>query len=123
MPGRRKNSQPCQGHVMNDLAMPAVLTALGLITAPCSVAHASSIPDTMRAAALDAGQDAESLSIHQLPVPKPGAGEVLIAVNTAGVGVWQAKYRPRESQDTHFPVVLGSDGEGVVAAVGAGVHG
>src|SRR5581483_4045715 len=60
---------------------------------------------------------------HQLPVRKPDAGEVLIAVNTAGVGVWQAKYKPRDSQDTHFPVILGSDGAGTVAAVGAGVHG
>ena len=88
-----------------------------------SLAGGPPLPDTMRAAALDEGEDAESLSIHQLPVPKPAAGEVLIAVNAAGVGVWQAKYRPRESQDTHFPVVLGSDGAGVVAAVGAGVHG
>jgi len=81
------------------------------------------MPDTMRAAAIDRGGDAETLSIHQLPVRKPDAGEVLIAVNTAGVGVWQAKYKPRDSQDTHFPVILGSDGAGTVAAVGAGVHG
>ncbi len=81
------------------------------------------MPDTMRAAAIDRGGDAETLSIHQLPVPKPEAGEVLIAVNTAGVGVWQAKYRPSESQDTHFPVILGSDGAGTIAAVGPGVQG
>jgi NADPH:quinone reductase-like Zn-dependent oxidoreductase len=81
------------------------------------------VPDTMRAAAIDRGGDAETLSIHQLPVPKPGKGEVLMAVNAAGVGVWLAKYRPRDSQETHFPVVLGSDGAGTVAAVGPGVSG
>ncbi len=48
---------------------------------------------------------------------------MLIAVDTAGVGVWQAKYRPSDSDSTHFPVVLGSDGAGTVAAVGADVHG
>lgn len=81
------------------------------------------VPDTMRAAAIDRGGDIDSLSIHQLPVPKPNAGEVLIAVNTAGVGVWQAKFRPRDSAETHFPVIPGSDGAGKIAAVGAGVHG
>ena len=101
----------------------AIAAACSLIVTPWSLADSSSVPDTMRAAAIDKGQDAESLSIHQVPVPKPGPGEVLIAVKTAGVGVWQAKYRPSESQDTHFPVILGSDGAGVVAAVGVGVHG
>lgn len=81
------------------------------------------VPDMMRAAAIDRGGDIESLSIHQLPVPKPNAGEVLIAVDTAGVGVWQSKYRPRDSADTHFPVIPGSDGAGRIAAVGAGVQG
>jgi NADPH:quinone reductase len=76
----------------------------------------------MRAAAIDRGDDAEALSIHQLPVRKPDAGEVVIAVNAAGVGVWQAKYRPN-SEGTHFPVILGSDGAGTVAAIGAGVRG
>jgi NADPH:quinone reductase len=76
----------------------------------------------MRAAAIDRGEDIEALSIHQLPVRKPNAGEVVIAVSAAGVGVWQAKYRPRDTQDTHFPVIPGSDGAGVIAAVGAGVR-
>src|SRR3569833_1721318 len=101
----------------------ALIAISSVIVPSWSLAGSPPVPDTMRAAAIDKGEDAESLSIHQLPVPKPAAGEVLIAVDAAGVGVWQAKYRPRESQDTHFPVVLGSDGAGAVAAVGAGVHG
>jgi NADPH:quinone reductase len=109
--------------IMKTHVLSAVIAASSLAVAPWALADSPSVPDTMRTAAIDKGQDAESLSIHQLPVPKPGAGEVLIAVNTAGVGVWQAKYRPSESQDTHFPVILGSDGAGVIAAVGAGVHG
>ncbi len=108
---------------MKAHVLSAAIAACSLTLSPLSSAEKTSMPDTMRAAALDEGQDAESLSIHQVPVPKPGAGEVLIAVNTAGVGVWQAKYRPKDSQDTHFPVILGSDGAGVIAAVGAGVHG
>jgi NADPH2:quinone reductase len=109
--------------IMKAHTLSALVAALSLIAPPWSVATAASLPDTMRAAAIDKGGDAETLSLHQLPVPKPNAGEVLIAVNTAGVGVWQAKYRPRDSADTHFPVILGSDGAGTIAAVGTGVHG
>jgi NADPH:quinone reductase len=108
---------------MKTHVLSAVIAASSLAVAPWALADSPSVPDTMRAAAIDKGQDAESLSIHQLPVPKPGPGEVLIAVKTAGVGVWQAKFRPSESQETHFPVILGSDGAGVIAAVGPGVHG
>jgi NADPH:quinone reductase len=102
---------------------PAIVAALSLIAASWSIADVSSVPDTMRAAAIDRGGDAETLSIHHLPVLMPSAGEVLIAVRAAGVGVWQAKFRPRDSQDTHFPVILGSDGAGTIAAVGTGVRG
>ena len=108
---------------MKTPGLPAVVAALSFIVAPWSVADGSSVPDTMRAAAIDRGDDILALSIHPLPVPKPNAGEVLIAVNAAGVGVWQATYRPRDTQDTQFPVIPGSDGAGVIAAVGTGVHG
>lgn len=108
---------------MKTPILSTIVATMSLIASPWSIAAVPSVPDTMRAAAIDRGEDAEALSIHQLPVPKPGAGEVLIAVDTAGVGVWQAKYRPGDSQDTHFPVVLGSDGAGTIAAVGTGVHG
>ena len=105
---------------MKVLTLPAICAVLSFVVSASSIA---AVPDTMRAAAVDRGGDAETLSIHQLPVKKPAAGEVLIAVNAAGVGVWQAKYRPRDSQETHFPVILGSDGAGTIAAVGAGVSG
>jgi NADPH2:quinone reductase len=108
---------------MRTPALPAIVAAVTFIASPWSIADISSVPDTMRAAAIDRGDDIEALSIHHLPVPKPNAGQVLVAVSAAGVGVWQAKYRPRDTQDTHFPVIPGSDGAGVVAAVGTGVRG
>ena len=108
---------------MKLLTLPAIFATLSFVVSSASIAEVASVPDTMRAAAVDRGGDAETLSIHQLPVRKPDAGEVLIAVNAAGVGVWQAKYRPRDSQETHFPVILGSDGAGTIAAVGTGVSG
>jgi NADPH:quinone reductase-like Zn-dependent oxidoreductase len=56
-------------------------------------------------------------------VPKPQAGEVLIAVHAAGVGDWDATQRQGAGKATHVPLVLGTDGSGIVAAVGPAVHG
>ena len=107
---------------MKAAILPTFVGVLSLFASSWSGADVPSVPDTMRAAAIDSGGDALTLSLHQLPVPKPNAGEVLIAVNAAGVGVWQATYRPNPTGNA-FPVILGSDGAGTVAAVGAGVHG
>ncbi|HWZ11502.1 MAG TPA: NADP-dependent oxidoreductase [Acidobacteriaceae bacterium] len=84
----------------------------------------SRILETMRAAAIERFGPPEVLTLHTLPVPVPDANQVLMAVHTAGVGSWDADMRggwwpfgrPR------FPIVLGSDGSGTVAAVGARVR-
>jgi NADPH2:quinone reductase len=78
----------------------------------------------MHAAAIDRFGGPEVLSLHILPVPKLDPGEVLIAVDTAGVGVWDAEMRDGTlaSSRTRFPLVLGTDGSGVVAAMGSGVR-
>ena len=51
------------------------------------------LPETMRAAAIDAFGGPGALSIQSLPVPVPAADEVLIATNTSGVGQWGADMR------------------------------
>jgi Zn-dependent alcohol dehydrogenase len=50
-------------------------------------------PETMLAAAIDHGGGPEVISIHHLPVPMPGPGEVLVKVHAAGVGVWELESR------------------------------
>ena len=82
------------------------------------------IPDTMRAVAIDRYGGPSVLSMHSLPVPAPGSNEVLIAVNTAGVGAWDAHMReePSESGHDHFPRILGTDGSGTIVAVGSRVR-
>ena len=60
------------------------------------------------------------LTIHMLPVPVPDAHEILIAVHTAGVGTWDADLRAGwwPEGKPKFPLVLGTDGSGVVVQRG-----
>jgi NADPH:quinone reductase-like Zn-dependent oxidoreductase len=79
----------------------------------------------MKAAAIDRFGGPEELTIHTLPVPEIGPKEVLIAVHTAGVGRWDAEMRGGwwpEGRPS-FPLVLGTDGSGTLAKVGAQVKG
>ncbi|HVW08778.1 MAG TPA: NADP-dependent oxidoreductase, partial [Bryobacteraceae bacterium] len=78
----------------------------------------------MRAAAIDRFGGPEELRIHELPVPEVSKGEVLIALDTAGVGSWDAEMRAGWYPDgpPAFPLVLGTDGSGTVAAIGSHVR-
>jgi NADPH:quinone reductase len=82
------------------------------------------IPATMKTAAIDRFGPPEALTPHVLPVPKTGPHEVLIAVHTAGVGIWDAKIRDGTwaTGGERFPLVLGSDGAGVIVARGTRVR-
>lgn len=83
-----------------------------------------SLPNTMRAVAIDRFGGPKVLTIHILPVPSVGPREVLIAVHTAGVGSWDADMRTGwwPQGKPRFPLVLGTDGAGRIAAVGSGVR-
>ncbi len=83
------------------------------------------VPQTMQAAAIDMPGDSSVLTLHALPVPKPDANEVLIALDTAGVAIWDVGIRrkPEQLQHSRFPLVLGTDGAGTIAAIGSDVHG
>lgn len=82
--------------------------------------------DTMRAMVIDRFGGPETLRLADLPVPAVEPGEVLVRVETAGVGQWdpferEGGYAEMIGIMPEFPYVLGSDGSGVVAAVGDGV--
>jgi NADPH2:quinone reductase len=86
--------------------------------------HAVHIPHTMLAAAIDRFGGPEVLTIHALRVPPVGPHEVLIALDTAGVGPWDLEIRegvfaPRKPK---FPLVPGVDGAGVVMKAGSRVR-
>lgn len=79
----------------------------------------------MRAAAVDRFGPPSALTLHEVAVPKPGPSEVIIAIDTAGIGSWDASIRDgswRNPGRPRFPLVPGVDGAGIVAATGARVR-
>jgi NADPH:quinone reductase len=61
--------------------------------------------------------------LMELPDPKPGPGEVLVAIDTAAINPidWKAAQGAfRESMEHELPLVLGFDGAGRVEALGPG---
>ena len=64
------------------------------------------------------------LELVDLPRPEPQEGEVLVQVEAAGVGPWDAWVRSGKSViDQPLPLTPGSDISGHVASVGPGVAG
>jgi NADPH:quinone reductase len=87
--------------------------------------HEFELPESMRAAAVERFGPPSALTIHELPLPKPGPQEVVIAIETAGVGSWDASIRDgswRKPGRPRFPLVPGVDGAGTVVAKGARVR-
>ncbi len=84
----------------------------------------ASIPEQMRAAAFDRYGGPEVLHTETLPVPEPRSRQVLIRLDSAGVGVWDPYVRSGELElgPTQFPRVIGNDGAGEVVAVGEAVR-
>jgi NADPH:quinone reductase len=86
--------------------------------------HPLQIPHVMIATAIDRFGGPNELTVRRLPVPGIGPGEVLIALDTSGVGPWDAHIREGwyPGRRPHFPLVLGVDGAGIVAAAGSRVR-
>ncbi len=76
----------------------------------------------MKAARIHRYGPPDVISIDDLPRPTPQAGEVLVRVENAGVGPWDALIRDGKSViHSPLPITLGSDLSGSVEAIGAGV--
>lgn len=80
----------------------------------------------MRAVVYDSFGDASVLAVREIPVPRPGRGEVQVRVNLASLnpvdfklrsGVLRLVGRPRR------PAITGKDFAGVITALGPGVQG
>jgi len=82
---------------------------------------------TMRAVAIDEFGGIEKMKPRKLPLPQLAADEILVRVDTAGVGVWdpferEGGFAKEFGMKANFPHVLGTDGAGTVEAVGNQVH-
>ncbi len=80
----------------------------------------------MRAVVIDRFGGPEQLHERHVPLPSPGRGEVLIRLETAGVGSWdpferEGGYAEMQGMSPSFPYILGSEGAGRVAAIASGV--
>jgi len=78
----------------------------------------------MNAVAIDRFGPPSALKVRPMEVPTPGPNEILIAVSSAGVGIWDTEIRGGwwPEGKPKFPLVLGTDGAGIVAAKGARVR-
>jgi NADPH:quinone reductase len=94
------------------------------MTSPKTASEPRALLGTMKAAAIDRFGPPEVLTLHSLPIPQLGPGEVLIALHAAGVGEWDAGIRAGTyvTGKERFPLVLGTDGAGIVAARGSRVR-
>jgi NADPH:quinone reductase-like Zn-dependent oxidoreductase len=84
----------------------------------------TSIPQMMRAAAIDRFGGPAVLKLKSLPVPRPKARDVLIRLETAGIGVWDPEVRAGDVElgpKRKFPRIIGNDGAGTVVDVGRAV--
>ena len=108
-------------------ALLAGLSGLATVTGAAEssgrILTAPVLPRTMQAVAIDQPGGPEVMSLRTFPVPRPDANEIVIAVHTAGVAVWDLRIREslQYISSPRFPYILGSDGAGKVAAVGLGV--
>jgi NADPH:quinone reductase-like Zn-dependent oxidoreductase len=79
--------------------------------------------NTMRAAAINRFGGLETIMLQTLPIPEIGPDEILIRVESAGVGVWdpferEGGFAEMRGTKPAFPYILGSDGAGTVMAAG-----
>src|SRR5438105_15553044 len=85
-------------------------------------------PDTMQAAAIDRFGGIETIRLQTLAGAEVGLEEVLIRVESAGVGAWdpferEGGFAKQFGIEEKFPYVLGTDGAGTVVQVGEHVNG
>lgn len=75
----------------------------------------------MKAAVADKAGSPDVIHITAVPVPQLTHGHVIIALDYASVGSWDAQQRSGNWEPVKPGTIFGADGSGTVAAVGGGV--
>lgn len=76
---------------------------------------------TMKAVVIHSFGGPDKLKIEQVPIPKPGAKDILVRVHAAGVNPVDWKLREGLMPSAKMPMTMGIDFSGTVEAVGAAV--
>lgn len=76
----------------------------------------------MKAIQIRATGGPEVLELAELPIPQPGAGQVLLRVEAIGVNFIEAYFRKGQYKST-LPLTPGSEAAGIVEEIGPGVSG
>jgi len=76
----------------------------------------------MRAVVMRAAGGSDVLELQDVPEPRPGDGELLVAVEAAGVN-FRDIYEREGSYGTALPAVAGVEGAGTVVEAGSGASG
>lgn len=79
------------------------------------------LPKMMKAAVIDRAGPPGSIRVKNVPVPKLTRGHVIVALDYASVGSWDAAQRAGEWGAVKRGTILGVDGSGIVAAVASDV--
>jgi NADPH:quinone reductase-like Zn-dependent oxidoreductase len=81
----------------------------------------------MMAAYLTRRAGPQDLELGELPQPRPGKGEVLLAVHAAAITPtefnWSPTFQARDGAPRPFPIILGHEFAGVIVDAGAGSEG
>ena len=81
------------------------------------------IPETMRAVRVHQRGGPDVLQLEEIPTPRPGPGQVLIRVATAGVNMADVGQRSGQYPNLgELPLTLGYEVAGMVTLVGEGVR-
>ncbi|SNR38979.1 zinc-binding dehydrogenase [Hymenobacter mucosus] len=64
----------------------------------------------------------QPLQLRDVPTPQPGPGEVLVQLHAAALNHRDVWIQKGQYAGLKFPIVLGADGAGIVAALGEGVE-
>ncbi len=81
----------------------------------------SALPETMKAAVVEAAGPPSALRIKDVPLPKLARDHVIISLEYSGLGMWDASQRAGSWGHVKPGTILGADGSGTIAAVGADV--
>jgi NADPH2:quinone reductase len=81
----------------------------------------SALPETMKAAVVETAGPPNTLQIKNVPLPRLARNHVIIALEYAGLGVWDAAQRAGSYGPVEPGTILGADGSGTIAAVAADV--